>query len=60
MSISFARTMESPCRSCENVNLNKDECGRDCDRLRAFQDAILSLDERLIKDFGVKSHLARH
>lgn len=60
MSISFARTMESPCRSCENVHLNKDECGRDCDRLRAFQDAILSVDERLIKDFGVKSHLARH
>ncbi|MHC1741679.1 MAG: hypothetical protein AB9873_01450 [Syntrophobacteraceae bacterium] len=59
MTISFARTMESPCRSCENVHLNKDECSRECDRLRAFQDAILSVDERVIKDFGAKSQLAR-
>lgn len=60
MAISFSRTMESPCRSCENVQQNKEECSRECDRLRAFQDAILSVDERVIKDFGAKSQLARY
>jgi hypothetical protein len=54
MSSSFSRTIESPCRTCENVHLNKEECSRDCDRLQAFQNAILRLDERSIKDFGVK------
>jgi hypothetical protein len=59
MSPSFARTIESPCRSCENVHLNKDECSKECDRLRAFQDAILHYDERTIKDFGAKMNYSR-
>lgn len=59
MSLSFAKTIESPCRCCENVHLNKDECGKECERLRAFQDAILNFDERTIKDFGAKMHCSR-
>lgn len=50
----FARTIESPCRRCENVHQNKEECSRDCDRLQAFQNAILRYDERNIKDFAIK------
>ena len=59
MYVSFARTIESPCRSCENVHLNKEECSRECEKLKAFQDAILNYDERSIKDFGVKYSVAR-
>jgi len=56
MMSSFARTIESPCRTCENVHQNKEECSRECDRLKAFQNAILRYDERNIKDFGLKYH----
>lgn len=56
MRSSFARTIESPCRSCENVHQSKEECSQDCDRLQAFQNAILRHDERNIKDFGLKHH----
>jgi len=59
MAISFARTIESPCRSCENIHLSKEECSRDCDRLQAFQDAILQHDERNIEDFGLKYSLQK-
>ena len=54
MAISFGRTMESPCRSCENVHLNKEECSKECVRLQAFQDAIIRYDEHSIKDFGAR------
>ena len=54
MSVSSSRTMESPCRRCENVHLNKEECSNDCSRLKAFQDAILHHDERNITEFGSK------
>lgn len=59
MTLSFARTIESPCRSCENVHLNKEECSKECDRLRAFQDAILRYDERSIRNFGSKFDLQK-
>jgi hypothetical protein len=53
--VSFARTIESPCRTCENVHMNKEECGDDCARLRDFQDAILYCEEFNIKEFGLKA-----
>ncbi|MCE5244592.1 MAG: hypothetical protein ABFD98_07740 [Syntrophobacteraceae bacterium] len=59
MAVFLAQTIESPCRKCENVHLNKEECSRNCDRLRAFQDAILTYDERNIKNFGLKCHLSK-
>jgi len=60
MFISFDRTMESPCRTCENVHVNKEECSKECLRLQAFQDAIIRYDERNIKDFGVKYGFTRN
>jgi hypothetical protein len=60
MTALLAQTIESPCRKCENVHLNKEECSRDCDRLHAFQDAILSYDERNIKNFGLKYNPAKN
>lgn len=59
MAVSLSRTIESPCRTCENVDQNKEECSRDCERLQAFQDAILHYDERSIKDFGVKYNIPK-
>ncbi len=59
MIAAFARTIESPCRSCENVHLNKEECSSNCERLKAFQDAILHFDESSIKEFGMKYSMQR-
>ena len=56
----IARTMESPCRTCENVHLNKEECSKECVRLQAFQDAIVRYDERSIKDFRVNYGFTRN
>ncbi|MCK8603086.1 hypothetical protein [Desulfoferrobacter suflitae] len=59
MSVPFVRTMESPCRSCENVHLSKEECSRECVRLKAFQEAIVHCDEHTIQDFGVRYGFVR-
>jgi len=60
MSASYARIVESPCRTCENVDASKEECSRNCDRLRAFQDAILLCDEASIKNFAMKCSFSRN
>jgi hypothetical protein len=60
MAVVFAKTVESPCRTCKNVHLNKDECSGDCDRLHAFQDAILQYDERSIKEFRARYSVVKH
>ena len=60
MSAGYARTEESPCRTCENVDASKEECSRNCDRLRAFQDAILLCDEASIKNFAMKCSFSRN
>ncbi len=57
--LAFAKTMESPCRSCEYIHHDKDECAKDCDKLSTFQAAILRLDEINIKNFQVRSLPAR-
>jgi hypothetical protein len=59
MGFPFGKTVESPCRTCENIHLSKEECSRECDRLQAFQDAILRHDERNIKNFGAKDALSK-
>lgn len=53
--LAYARTVESPCRSCEFIDRDKDECSKDCLRLSAFQSAILRHDEINIKNFEVRS-----
>ncbi len=47
----LVRTVESPCRRCENIDQNKEECSKDCAKLNAFQAAILRHDENEIKNF---------
>jgi len=59
MAANYARTIESPCRNCEKVHASKEECSRDCDRLQAFQDAILRNDEASIKHFAMKCSFSR-
>jgi hypothetical protein len=51
----LTRTIESPCRKCENIDMNKEECSDDCARLREFQNAILFYEESNIKEFGIRS-----
>ncbi len=55
----FVRTVESPCRSCEFIDHDKDECAKDCLRLSAFQAAILRHDEINIKNFEVRNFMMR-
>ncbi len=52
--IPFVHTVESPCRKCENIDQNKEECARDCVKLSAFQVAILRHDEINIKNFQIR------
>ena len=52
----FVKTVESPCRTCENEQMNKEECAGGCARLHAFQDAILRHDERSITNFRFGFH----
>jgi hypothetical protein len=60
MVANYARTVESPCRTCENVNGSKEECSGNCDRLKAFQDALLRFDEASINNFAVKWSFSRN
>jgi hypothetical protein len=57
--LAFAKTMESPCRNCEYIHHDKDECAKNCDRLSTFQAAILRHDEINIKNFQVRPQPAR-
>jgi hypothetical protein len=52
----LVKTVESPCRTCENEHMNKEECATDCVRLHAFQNAILRHDEKNIKNFRFRFH----
>ncbi|MGA2224304.1 MAG: hypothetical protein ABSH41_07680 [Syntrophobacteraceae bacterium] len=53
--LAFARTVESPCRNCQYIDQDKDECAKDCVKLSAFQAALLRLDEINIKNFEIRS-----
>jgi hypothetical protein len=52
--IPFVKTIESPCRTCENIDRNKEECAEGCAKLGEFQRAILRNDEINIKNFQVR------
>jgi hypothetical protein len=52
--LATAKTVESPCRNCEYIDQDKDECAKDCDKLSAFQAAILLHDEINIKNFQLR------
>ncbi|MGA3113682.1 MAG: hypothetical protein ABSF90_04525 [Syntrophobacteraceae bacterium] len=57
--LALAKTIESPCRSCEFIDHDKDECAKECLRLNAFQTALLLHDEINIKNFDVRSFRIR-
>lgn len=57
--LALAKTVESPCRSCEFIDHDKDVCAKDCLRLGAFQAAILLHDEINIKNFQVRNFQIR-
>jgi hypothetical protein len=56
----FSKTIESPCRNCENEHLNKEDCIENCERLRAFQNALKCLDERNINEYSLKFGFSRN
>ena len=57
--LTLAKTIESPCRSCEFIDSDKDVCAKGCLRLSAFQAAILRHDEINIKNFQVRNFQIR-
>ena len=57
--LAYVKTIESPCRNCEYIDQDKDECAKDCVRLSAFQSEILRHDEINIENFQVRPLPAR-
>jgi hypothetical protein len=53
--LALAKTVESPCKSCEFIDCDKDVCAIDCLRLNAFQSAILLGEEIHIKNFRIRN-----
>ena len=50
----FAKTIESPCRNCEYIDHDKDECAKDCVQIERLSGRILRHDEINIKNFQVR------
>ena len=53
--LASVKTVESPCRNCQYIDQDKDECAKDCVQLGAFQTALLRRDEINIKNFEFRS-----
>jgi hypothetical protein len=57
--LALAKTDESPCRSCQFIDHDKDECAKECLRLSAFQAALLLHDEINIENFQIRNFQTR-
>ncbi|MBW1980990.1 MAG: hypothetical protein JRJ12_07195 [Deltaproteobacteria bacterium] len=54
----IVRTMESPCRTCQRRNENRELCMRDCRKLEEFQDAMIQSHEQRIVWFSSRLRAA--
>ncbi len=54
----ITKTMESPCRECDEVERDKDICSSDCDKLKGFQESLLKVQEDRIRWFSGKRYAA--
>jgi hypothetical protein len=52
------KTIESPCRDCPRRHQDRELCMRDCPRLQAFQEAMISVQEDKIHWFSARLRAA--
>jgi hypothetical protein len=52
------KTIESPCRGCPQSDQDREQCMRDCDRLRDFQEAMVKFHEAKIHWFSTRLRAA--
>ena len=52
------KTIESPCRGCSKLDQDREVCMRDCDKLGAFQDAMIRSQEEKVYWFSTRLRAA--
>lgn len=52
------KTIESPCRGCSKLGEDRELCMRDCDRLQAFQAAMVKFHEEKVHWFSTRLRAA--
>ena len=52
------KTIESPCRGCSKLDQDREVCMRDCDKLGAFQDAMVRCQEEKVHWFSTRLRAA--
>jgi hypothetical protein len=52
------KTVESPCRGCSRLDEDRELCMRDCDKLVAFQRAMVKFQEEKVHWFSTRRRAA--
>ena len=52
------KTVESPCRGCAKLDEDRELCMRDCNKLEAFQRAMVRFQEQKVHWFSDRLHAA--
>jgi hypothetical protein len=52
------KTVESPCRGCPKLGEDRELCMRDCNKLEAFQRAMVRFQEQKVHWFSDRLHAA--
>jgi len=52
------KTVESPCRGCPKLEEDRELCMRDCDKLEAFQRAMVRFQEEKVHWFSARLRAA--
>ena len=52
------KTVESPCRGCPKLDEDRELCMRDCNKLEAFQRAMVKFQEQKVHWFSDRLHAA--
>lgn len=54
----IVKTVESPCRGCPKLDEDRELCMRDCNKLEAFQRAMVRFQEQKVHWFSDRLHAA--
>ncbi len=54
----IVKTIESPCRGCPRLDEDRELCMRNCDKLEAFQKAMIRLHEEKVHWFSTRLRAA--
>ncbi|UCG12082.1 MAG: hypothetical protein JSU72_16475 [Deltaproteobacteria bacterium] len=54
----IVKTIESPCRGCHRLPEDREQCMRDCHKLEAFQEAMVTFHEEKVQWFSSRLRAA--